>query len=283
MSVLLRLLKDCLVEVQNEDVLTAVKSKDDCDVLFATESFVDYETKYNKRMAECLNGLHRKTAQFWIGYVQSVDRQHRLHDARYTKNFDERLQCWKDSVKLCFVTNKQNYSRYGSYYCLQMDNTEETHPGAKEELEIKGLSVCRNTYNIGQSIDSPGEQTFMRSAKTAGGIKNFATQTNTYEKWVLSRPFAAQFVNGLRNDTGPDKTTNNPRRCLREVEIKKFEERVQKITYLLENQFINPLSTDLERDKLYNLASGKPMRDDIADSLLHDRILAPILVLGSLL
>ena len=108
----------------------------------------------------------------------------------------------------------------------------------------------------------------MRSAKTAGRIKNFATQTNTYEKWVLSRPFAAQFVNGLRNDTGLDKTTNNPRKCLGEVEIKKSEERVQKITYVLENQFINPFSTDLEQDKLYNLASGKPVRDDIADSLL---------------
>ena len=36
----------------------------------------------------------------------------------------------------------------------------------------------------------------------------------------------------------------------------------------MENQFINPFSTDLERDKLCNLASGKPVRDDIADSLL---------------
>ena len=149
-----------------------------------------------------------------------------------------------------------------------MDNIDETHPGAKEELEIKGLSVCRNTYNIGQSIDGAGEQTFMHNAKTTGGIKNFATQTNTYEKWVLSQPFAAQSVNGLRNDIGLDKTTNNPRKCLGEVEINKSEERVQKITYILENQFINPFSTNLERDKLYNLASGKPVRDEIADSLL---------------
>ena len=171
----------------------AVESKDDCDILFATESFVDYETKYNKQMEECLNGTYGKTAQFWMDYVQSVDRQHHLHYAINTNNFDERRQCWKDSVKLCFATNKQNYSRYDSYYCLQMDNIEET----QIELEIKGFSVCRNTYNIGQSIYGAGEQTFMRSVKTAGGIKNLATQTNTYEKWVLSRPFAAQFVNGL--------------------------------------------------------------------------------------
>ena len=108
-----RLFVKALVEVQNEDVLTAAKaveSKDDCDILFATESFVDYETKYNKRMAECLKGTYGKTAQFWMDYVQSVDRQHQLHHAINTNNFDERLQCWKDSVKLCFATNKQNYS-----------------------------------------------------------------------------------------------------------------------------------------------------------------------------
>ena len=58
-----RLFVEALVEVQNEDVLTAAKaveSKDDCDILFATESFVDYETKYNKRMAECLNGTYKR-------------------------------------------------------------------------------------------------------------------------------------------------------------------------------------------------------------------------------
>ena len=30
----------------------------------------------------------------------------------------------------------------------------------------------------------------------------------------------------------------------------------------------NPFSSDLEHDKLYNLASGKPVADDIASSLL---------------
>ena len=51
--------------------------------------------------------------------------------------------------------------------------TKNTHPGAKEELEEKGLSVCRNNLNVRQSIVGASEQTFMKSAKTMGGIKNF--------------------------------------------------------------------------------------------------------------
>ena len=49
--------------------------------------------------------------------------------------------------------------------CMQIENMKNTHPGAKEELEEKGLSVCRNSLNVRQSIDGAGEQTFMKSAK----------------------------------------------------------------------------------------------------------------------
>ena len=63
-----------------------------------------------------------------------------------------------------------------------------THPGAVEELLEKGVSVRRNGIGIGQSIDGDGEETFMRSAKTSGGIKGL---------WVLSRPFQGKYVEAL--------------------------------------------------------------------------------------
>ena len=78
--------------------------------------------------------------------------------------------------------NKQNYSRYGAYYCKSLENIEKTHPGAKGELEEKGLSVCRNNYNIGLSIDGAGEQTFMRSSKTTGKDEDF--ELNKVKKYA---------------------------------------------------------------------------------------------------
>ena len=78
---------------------------------------------------------------------------------------------------------------------MQLDNMENTHPGAKEELEEKGFSVCWNSLNVRQSIDGACEQTFMKSAKTMGGIKNFITHDSTYEMWVPTRPFQARFKN----------------------------------------------------------------------------------------
>ncbi len=62
-----------------------------------------------------------------------------------------------------------------------LENIDETHPGAREEIEKEGLAVKRNSYNIGQSIDAAGEQTFMKCSKTTGEIKNFVTQNNTWK------------------------------------------------------------------------------------------------------
>ena len=72
--------------------------------------------------------------------------------------------------------------QYGSYYIEQTQNLPNTHPGAIEELLEKGISVRRNTNGIGQSIDGAGEQTFMRSAKTKGGIKSFISNDARYNK-----------------------------------------------------------------------------------------------------
>ena len=69
---------------------------------------------------------------------------------------------------LGFTVNKQNYARYGTNYITQIGSLDSTHPGAHEEIQAKGISVCRNNTGVRQSIDGIGEQTFMRNSKTAG-------------------------------------------------------------------------------------------------------------------
>ena len=68
----------------------------------------------------------------------------------------------------CFVFNKVHYARYESYYINQLKYLQNTHPGAKEEIQEYGLPVQCNSYGIGKAVDLAGEQTFMKSAKTSG-------------------------------------------------------------------------------------------------------------------
>ena len=101
-----------------------------------------------------------------------------------------------------------------------------------------------------------------------GGVKNFVTQDNTYEKWVLNRSQQAKFVHALREYTEVDSSTQNPRKCLRKRELEKSENRVTKLVNIMRETFINPFCAALDKEHLYNLASGEPLSEEATDCLL---------------
>lgn len=125
--------------------------------------------QYNNIRQRCLEMEMGKTPKFWLMYMDIVDIQLQMHFAINLDDFDIRLKSWDRMIPYYFAMNKTHYARYGSFYCAEMKNLEETHPGAREELRNgNGISVCRNKDGIGQSIDGAGEQTFIRSSKTLG-------------------------------------------------------------------------------------------------------------------
>ena len=71
-----------------------------------------------------------------------------------------------------FSLNKTNYSRYGAYFVKQLENLDRSHPGCKEIIQSKGLSVqAQDKYPLRTPIDQHGEQTLNKDAKSTGGIK----------------------------------------------------------------------------------------------------------------
>ena len=239
------------------------------DSISETEELKTYAQTYAQAKKECSEGKYGKTPQFWMQYLNAVERLHILHYAININDFDLRLQMWEEAIQGCFSMNKVNYVRYGTYYVMQLNNLEQTHPGAGEELQKNGTSVCRNNLDIRQSIDGAGESTFMKDAKIVGGIKNFSSQDSTYEKWVLSRAGQAEYRSELFKITRMDKDAMEPRKCLRPTEILKSEAAVKTIMEVLQNTFVNPFSEDLDKSKLYNLASsGSPITDTTAECML---------------
>ena len=80
---------------------------------------------------------------------------------------------------------------------------ESTYPGAKNLIVEQGISVQRSEHkSCRQAIDQAGEQTYNRSAKIPGGIKQFAANQSSYDKWVLNRPHLAKFKDALFERAG---------------------------------------------------------------------------------
>ena len=101
-----------------------------------------------------------------------------------------------------------------------------------------------------------------------GCIKNFAIRDNAYDTWILSRPGQAEYVAALKEVTGMDKSSQNPRKCLRSPEINKYEIYVQRVKDILTEEFINPLSKEMDETKLYIITSGTYTSNDINECLL---------------
>ena len=199
----------------------------DIEELLADPSIQAYLKYYVRQVEKCLNGEFGKTPQFM--YMIMVDRQQKLHYAINTNNYNLRLLIWKESLPMWFATNKIHYARYGTFYVKFLEYLEDTHPGTKEEIEEKGLSVRRNTLGIGQAVDMAGEQSYIKSAKTAGGIRQFSTNGAAVAKWVMNRPFQARFAETLMEISGLSKTTSSSRKSLRPTEILKSDKMVKNI------------------------------------------------------
>ena len=113
-----------------------------------------------------------------------------------------------------------------------------------------------------------GEQSYMKSAKTAGGITQFAIKESTIAKWVMNRPFQARFAETLIEISGLSTTSSHSRKCIRPSEIMKSNRMVENILKALQTQFLNPFQDDIDKSKLFNLVSGCPFDDVVSDSLL---------------
>ena len=104
--------------------------------------------------------------------VRITDLIHQLHFAININDYYLRLETWEELIVLSFTMNRQNYSRYGTYYLTQMGSLDSTQPGAHEEVQEKVISVCRNNTGVRNQLMEPGAN-FMRNSRTAGNYISF--------------------------------------------------------------------------------------------------------------
>ena len=99
--------------------------------------------------------------------------------------------------------NKTNYSRYGAYYVKQLKNLDQLHPGCKEIIQSKWLSVqAQDKYPWCIPIDQRGKQTLNKDAKSTEGTKSFANTNDAVTKWTLNRASQAKVTATLKKFSG---------------------------------------------------------------------------------
>ena len=127
----------------------------------------DVLRRYIPVKSEGLNGDYGKTPQYWLTYIKMVSELQLLHFSLKVNNSELKIKCWEKLLQLYFTTNKIHYYRCETFYVEQMKNLVTCYSGTMEEIEDFCL-VKRNSVGIRQAIDLTGEQTYIKSAKTAG-------------------------------------------------------------------------------------------------------------------
>ena len=85
----------------------------------------------------------------------------------------------------------------------QLKSIDTTFPGLKEVLKHKGFSVqAQEKYPVRTAVDQRGEQTINKQAKTAGGIKQFSSNSDSVRKWCLNRAEQAHSTKALKDLCG---------------------------------------------------------------------------------
>ena len=235
------------------------------NIVDSNELFINQYEDF-KDQVRC--GVYGKTPQYWLQYMDLMKYQHMAHTAVQTNGFDLRVESWEKFLPFYFAFNMFNYARYGSYYVHTLKNMEALYPGLKGMLKKTGLSVqAQEQYPMRTAVDQRGEQTINRDAKTAGGIKAFSTNSSSVLKWCLNRSEQATTTKAL-DDLAGLRRNDTCYKSLRPSQILKSELMVGKVQTVLENEYLNPFDTSLEKNKLYNLSSGSPLTNDTADAIL---------------
>ena len=226
-------------------------------------------TLYENFKQDIRSRNYGKTAQFWVVYYLDImANQHLPHMAVQENDFFLRLHGLKHLLPFCFALNKQNYARYGSFYVHSLENLDNTHPGCRELIQGKGLSVqAQDRYPARTTIDQRGEQTINRDAKTAGGIKFFASDQNAILKWTLNRSAQAGNTAALYRLVDV-KNSDEEYKANRPSSILASERRVDRIIEVLSCEYVNPFDPVLENECLYNLRSGVAVDSELSDQIL---------------
>ena len=233
------------------------------------EGFLTVQKEYLEYKEKIQSGDLGKTSQFWlVNYLDIMKTLHLIHSAVQENDFAQRLEGWSRMMPYFFSLNKTNYSRYGSYYIQKLRTLEKSHPGCKELISGKGLSVqAQDHYPLRTPIDQREEQTLNREAKTTGGISKFAGNGDSVTKWTLNRSSQAKITAELKAITGVSRTEDKYK-ALHAYQIEKSEKWTSKLVQTITQEFLNPFDDSLDQAKLYNLGSGIPVDTQKSEQML---------------
>ncbi|XP_057314196.1 uncharacterized protein LOC130655456 [Hydractinia symbiolongicarpus] len=115
-------------------------------------------------------------------------------------NWELHLDATRQMLPWFFAYDRPNYSRYCTFYVMEMLRLPETHPGICEEFTNGNFAVRRSPGKFNKvPSDQCIEQTINREQKCHGGITGYSTSPGTIQRWVFTSHTIAKCISILED------------------------------------------------------------------------------------
>ena len=92
-------------------------------------------TQYTNYKEQTLNGMKKKTAQYWMTYFQKVDLIHLMQRAIKSNDIPLCSYALFQAIPIFFTTNHHNYARWMSLYARDLFNIKQENPAIYQMLQ----------------------------------------------------------------------------------------------------------------------------------------------------
>ena len=235
-------------------------------------SFVSLADEFSLHLDQLRSGAG-KLAVFWMSYVDLVDVMLNFLRSSREGIWAMHLKAVQDMIPWVFAYDNTNYARYLSHYYAEMSHLKTEHPEAHGFLQHGGFSVQLGPRNpFGRiPVDQTIEETVNKDTQTPGGTKGFSLKPGAVSRYYLTAEYRSSFLHMLRDVTGTRNfTSNTGHPDLSKSRIKKDEKDVLSLIDMLQNNWINPFST--ETSDLVSISTGMAAPENITKDLLEAKV-----------
>ncbi|GFX51176.1 uncharacterized protein TNCV_2735271 [Trichonephila clavipes] len=224
---------------------------------------------YQKFVEETKQGEHGKTTQFYLIYIQLVNYYITLSRSIRVGDFEKFKYVIPKITNLFFAVNQPNYARWCVKYLDDLNKVDETHPGLKNDF-MNGCFGIKRTDKPFSSIpiDLTLETTInAETARCLSGIAHFTNSLAARQRWTKSHSIRAIKISHVLAVCGL-KQLQDVSADLQPNRIKIYGKQLSDFNEIFENN-INPFDESLDKDSLYNIATAKPVPENITHFLLN--------------
>ncbi|GFY58280.1 uncharacterized protein TNIN_444071 [Trichonephila inaurata madagascariensis] len=224
---------------------------------------------YQKFVEETRHGEHGKTAKFYLIYIQLVNYYIILSRSIRMGDFEMFKYVIPKITNLFFAVNQPNYARWCVKYLDNLNKVDETHPGLKNDFMNGCFGIKRTDKPFSRiPIDLTLEQTInAEAARRLSGIAHFTNSIAACQCWTKSHSIRAAIISHLL-DVFRLKQLQDVSADLQPNRIKIYGKQIADFIEIFEKN-INPFDENLDKDSLYNIATAKPVLENVANFLLN--------------